>query len=270
MQAFKQFSKNYLYELPEDIQTLIYKETFKHSLKIISDKREAMDNFTRLQAYIIERDQVDNIYNNKNHAIWRIIMRTDVGDPYYKYFTYYADYKTDFLQLAKTKLIRYDVAYSTIKYIDFRIYPIHDKICLMSYNYIKNILEQYVHIFLSIRHNANNETEKEYSNDDETEKEYSNIKGVLLIDNKIRVEYLDTYRFNCYIDMYNNILESYNLLVYILNILTMFNNDIYPEYNLQYMNDLRVIRDWFEYNLYFIGFKINDEGDAINPEFYSR
>ena len=269
MQAFKQFSKNYLYELPEDIQTLIYKETFKHSLKIISDKREAMDNFTRLQAYIIERDQVDNIYNNKNHAIWRIIMRTDVGDPYYKYFTYYADYKTDFLQLAKTKLIRYDVAYSTIKYIDFRIYPIHDKICLMSYNYIKNILEQYVHIFLSIRHNANNETEKEYSNDDETEKEYSNIKGVLLIDNKIRVEYLDTYRFNCYIDMYNNILESYNLLVYILNILTMFNNDIYPEYNLQYMNDLRVIRDWFEYNLYFIGFKINDEGDAINPEFYS-
>ena len=270
MQAFKQFSKNYLYELPEDIQTLIYKETFKHSLKIISDKREAMDNFTRLQAYIIERDQVDNIYNNKNHAIWRIIMRTDVGDPYYKYFTYYADYKTDFLQLAKTKLIRYDAAYSTIKYIDFRIYPIHDKICLMSYNYIKNILEQYVHIFLSIRHNANNETEKEYSNDDETEKEYSNIKGVLLIDNKIRVEYLDTYRFNCYIDMYNNILESYNLLVYILNILTMFNNDIYPEYNLQYMNDLRVIRDWFEYNLYFIGFKINDEGDAINPEFYSR
>ena len=69
--------------------------------------------------------------------------------------------------------------------------------------------------------------------------------------------------------MYNNILESYNFLVCILNILTMFNNDIYPEYNLQYMNDLRVIRDWFEYNLYFIGFKINDEGDAINPEFYS-
>lgn len=264
MQAFKQFTKNYLYELPEDIQTLIYKKAFKHSLKIISDKREAMDNFTKLQAYIIERDQVDNIYNNKNHAIWRIIMRTDVGDPYYKYFTYYADYKTDFLQLAKTKLIRYDAAYSTIKYIDFRIYPISDKICLMSYNYIKNILEQYVHIFLSIRHNSNSN-----SNDDETEKEYSNIKGVLLIEDKIRVEYLDTYRFNCYIDMYNNILESYNLLVYILNILTMFNNDIYPEYNLQYMNDLRVIRDWFEYNLYFIGFKINDEGDAINPEFYS-
>ena len=185
------FSKNYLYELPEDIQTLIYKETFKHSLKIISDKREAMDNFNRLQTYIIERDQVDN---NKNHAIWRIIMRTDVGDPYYKYFTYYADYKTDFLQLSKTKMIRYDATYSTIKYIDFRIYPISDKICLMSYNYIKNILEQYVHIFLSIRHNSNSN-----SNDDETEKEYSNIKGVLLIDNKIRVEYLDTYRFNCYI-----------------------------------------------------------------------
>jgi hypothetical protein len=259
---FTKFKSNYFYELPEDIQTLIYKETFKHSLNIIRDKREAMDNFNKLQAYIIERDQIDN---NKNHAIWRIIMQTDVGDPYYKYFAYYADYKTDFLQLNKTNMIRYDAVYSTIKYIDYTIYPIHDKIPLESYNYIKNILEQYVHIFLSIRHN----TEKANNTDNEEEKEYSNIKGVLLLNNKIRVEYLDTYTFNCYIDIYNNILESYNFLVKILNILTMFNNDIYPEYDENIMNDLRVIRDWFEYNLYFCAFKINEDGDAIKPEFYS-
>ena len=42
-----------------------------------------------------------------------------------------------------------------------------------------------------------------------------------------------------------------------------FNNDIYPEHNLQYMNDMRVIRNWFEYNLYFFGFKINDEGEEM-------
>jgi hypothetical protein len=252
------FKSNYLYELPEDIQTLIYKEAFKHSLNIIRDKREAMDNFNKLQAYIIERDQIDN---NKNHAIWRIIMQTDVGDPYYKYFTYYADYKTDFLQLNKTNMIRYDTVYSTIKYIDYTIYPIQDKIPLKSYNYIKNILEQYVHIFLSIRHNSNKANEEE--------KEYSNIKGVLLLNNKIRIEYLDTYTFNCYIDIYNNILESYNFLVKILNILTMFNNDIYPEYDENNMNVLRVIRDWFEYNMYFCAFKINEDGDAIKPEFYS-
>jgi hypothetical protein len=255
---FTKFKSNYFYELPEDIQTLIYKETFKHSLNKIRDKREAMDNFNKLQAYIIEMDQIDN---NKNHAIWRIIMQTDVGDPYYKYFTYYADYKTDFLQLNKTNMIRYDTVYSTIKYIDYTIYPIQDKIPLKSYNYIKNILEQYVHIFLSIRHNANNT--------DNTEKEYSNIKGVLLLHNKIRIEYLDTYTFNCYIDIYNNILESYNFLVKILNILTMFNNDIYPEYDENNMNVLRVIRDWFEYNMYFCAFKINEDGDAIKPEFYS-
>jgi hypothetical protein len=255
---FTKFKSNYFYELPEDIQTLIYKEAFKHSLNKIRDKREAMDNFNKLQAYIIERDQIDN---NKNHAIWRIIMQTDVGDPYYKYFTYYADYKTDFLQLNKTNMIRYDTTYSTIKYIDYTIYPIKDKIPLKSYNYIKNILEQYVHIFLSIRHKANKANEEE--------KEYSNIKGVLLLNNKIRIEYLDTYTFNCYIDIYNNILESYNFLVKILNILTMFNNDIYPEYDENNMNVLRVIRDWFEYNMYFCAFKINEDGDAIKPEFYS-
>ena len=258
MCALTKFKSNYFYELPEDIQTLIYKEAFKHSLNIIRDKREAMDNFNKLQTYILERDQVDS---NKIHAIWRIIMQTDVGDPYYKYFTYYADYKTDFLQLNKTNMIRYDVAYSTIKYIDFTIYPIHEKIPLENYNYIKNILEQYVHIFLSIRHNSK-------KNNDE-EKEYSNIKGVLLLNNKIRIEYLDTYTFNCYIDIYNNILESYNFLVKILNILTMFNNDIYPEYDENNMNVLRVIRDWFEYNMYFCAFKINEDGDAIKPEFYS-
>jgi hypothetical protein len=132
---------------------------------------------------------------------------------------------------------------------------------LKSYNYIKNILEQYVHIFLSIRHNANKANEEE--------KEYSNIKGVLLLNNKIRIEYLDTYTFNCYIDIYYIILESYNFLVNILNILTMFNNDIYPEYDENNMNVLRVIRDWFEYNMYFCAFKINEDGDVIKPEFYS-
>lgn len=253
------FKKNYLYELPDDIQTLIYKKIYQFSLKHISDSKEAINNFNKLIEYIKNsKDSNKNPINNQ--AIWNIILRRDVDKPYYKYFQYYSDNDTDFLHLNKSKMIRYDASYSTIKYIDFTIYPIHNKIPLASYNYIKNILEQYVHIFLSIRHNANNDTEKEYSN----------IKGFLLLNNKIRVEYLATYRFNCYIDIYNNILESYNFLVYILNILTMFNNDIYPEYNLQYMNDLRVIRDWFEYNLHFFGFKINDEGNAINPEFYSR
>jgi len=254
MHTLTKFNKNYFYELPEDIQTLIYKEAFKHSLKIIRDKREVMDNFNRLQKYIIEREQIDN---NKNHAIWRIIMQTDVGDPYYKYFTYYADYKTDFLQLNKTNMIRYDAVYSTIKYIDYAIYPIHDNISLESFNYIKNILEQYVHIFLSIRH---------YSNKNNEEDKYSNIKGVLLLNDKIRVEYLDTYTFTCYIDIYNNILESYNFLVCVLNNLIMFNN---TEYNVNYMNDLRVIRHWLEYKSYFCAFTITNNGDTINPEFYS-
>ena len=254
------FAKNYFYELPDDIQAIIYKKVYQYSLKNISDKREAIDNFNKLVEYINGKNNIDN----NNHAIWSILLcsRRDIGDPYYKYFAYYADYKTDFLQLNKTKMIRYDSAYSSIKYIDFSIYPIQDKIPSANYNYIKNILEQYAHIFISLRHYNGNQC-------NDTEKEYRNIKKIKLLNDIIRVEYTNKYIFKCYIDIYNNILESYNFILCILNILTMFNNNIYPELNFENMNDLRDMRDWFEYNMYFSGFKINDYRDTIKPFFYS-
>jgi hypothetical protein len=249
------FKKNYLYELPDDIQAIIYKKVYQYLLKNISDKRESIDNFNRLVEYINDKNNIDN----NNRATWSILLcsRRDIGDPYYKYFAYYADYKTDFLQLNKTKMIRYNSAYSSIKYIDFRVPRILPS---TNYNYIKNILEQYTHIFISLRHYNRNKY-------NDTDEEYRNIKEIKLLNDIIRVEYNDKYIFKCYIDIYNNILESYNFILYMLNIL--FNNNIFPEYNLDYMNDLRDIRDWFEYNLYFSGFKINEDGDTIKPTFYS-
>jgi hypothetical protein len=254
------FAKNYLYELPDDIQALIYKKVFKNSLKIINDKKEAINNFNKLVAYI-----KDNRFNaSKNHAVWSIILcnRRDIGDPYYKYFTYYADNETDYLHLNKSNMIRYDVAYSTIKYIEFAIYPIQDRIPLPNYSYIKNTFEQYAHIFISLRHYNGNQC-------NDTDKEYRNIKDIKILNDKIIIEFTDTYIFRCYIDIYNNILESYNFIVCLLNILSMFNNNIYPEYNLDYMNDLNDLKDWFTYNIFFSGFKINSDGDTIIPHFYS-
>jgi hypothetical protein len=251
------FKKNYLYELPDDIQAIIYKKIYQYSLKNISDKRESIDNFNRLVEYINGKNNIDN----NNHATWSILLcsRRDIGDPYYKYFAYYADYKTDFLQLNKTKMIRYNSTYSSIKYIDFRVPRILPS---ANYNYIKNILEQYTHISISLRHYNRNQF-------NDTDEEYRNIKEIKLLNDIIRVEYNDKYIFKCYIDIYNNILESYNFILCILNILTLFNNNIYPEYNFDYMNDLVNMRDWFEYNLYFSGFKINEDGDTIKPSFYS-
>ena len=254
------FAKNYLYELPDDIQAMIYKKVFKCSLKIINDKKEAINNFNKLVAYI-----KDNQFNaSKNHAVWSIILcnRRDIGDPYYKYFTYYADNETDYLHLNKSKMIRYDVTYSTIKYIEFAIYPIQDRIPLPNYSYIKNTFEQYAHIFISLRHYNGNQC-------NDTDKEYRNIKDIKILNDKIIIEFTDTYIFRCYIDIYNNILESYNFIVCLLNILSMFNNNIYPEYNLDYMNDLNDLKDWFTYNIFFSGFKINGDGDTIIPHFYS-
>jgi len=243
------FVKNYLYELPEDILTLIYKKAFKETLNSISDMQEALDNYDRLIEYI--KSNHFNPY--KTRAIWSIILcySKEVGDPYYKYSLYYTDNETDFLRLKKTKMIKYNSAYSTIKYLDFSIYPMDKNITTESFTNVKKILEEYTGIFLS------NYAEK-----------YSNIKGIQLLNDKIRIEYTDAYIFKCSIDIYNNILESYNFIICILNILNMY-NQLYPAYNLEFMNDLDDLREWIEYNSFFCGFTLNVTGDIIIPRFYS-
>ncbi len=243
------FINNYLYELPEDILTLIYKKAFKETLNSISDMQEALDNYNRLVEYI--KSNHFNPY--KTRAIWSIILcySKEVGDPYYKYSLYYTDNETDFLRLKKTKMIKYNSAYSTIKYLDFSIYPMDKNITTESFTNVKKILEEYTGIFLS------NYAEK-----------YSNIKGIQLLNDKIRIEYTDAYIFKCSIDIYNNILESYNFIICILNILNMYNH-LYPVYNLEFMNDLDDLREWFEYNSFFCGFTLNGTGDIIVPSFYS-
>jgi len=148
--------------------------------------QEALDNYDRLIEYI--KSNHFNPY--KTRAIWSIILcySKEVGDPYYKYSLYYTDNETDFLRLKKTKMVKYNSAYSTIKYLDFSIYPMDKNITTESFTNVKKILEEYTGIFLS------NYAEK-----------YSNIKGIQLLNDKIRIEYTDAYIFKCSIDIYNNI-----------------------------------------------------------------
>jgi hypothetical protein len=243
------FRKNYLFELPDDIIVLIYKKAFKETLNSINDMRVAIDNYDRLIEYI--KNNHFNPY--KTSAIWSIMLcyRKELGDPYYKYFIYYADNKTDLLRLNKQKMIKHDAVYSSIKYLDFTIYPIQDRVSTDSYISVKKLLEEYTDIFIS------NYSEK-----------YTNIKGIELFDDKIRIKYIDAYIFKCSIDIYNNILETYNFMICIFHILNMYNN-LYPRYNLEFMNDLDDLREWFEYNSFFCGFTLNKKGDTIIPSFHS-
>ena len=243
------FTKNYLYELPEDILVLIYKKAFKETLNSLTDMREAIDNYDRLIAYI--KSNHFNPY--KTSAVWSIMLcyRKELGDPYYKYFLYYADSETDLLRLNKQKMIKHEPTYSSIKYLDFTIYPIQDRVSTDSYISIKKLLEEYTDIFLS------NYSEK-----------YSNIKKIELFDDKIQIEYKDSHIFRCSVDIYNNILESYNFMICIFHILYMYNN-LYPRYNLEFMNDLDDLREWFEYNSFFCGFTLNETGNSIIPSFHS-
>jgi len=250
-------AKNYLYDLPEDILVLIYKKAFKATLKDIERMRETLDNYDRLVAYI-KKNQYDPY---KTQAIWSITLcyRRDVGDPFYKYFLHYADSETDFLRLNKQKMCRYNPSYSSIKYIEFPIYPIKNNISTESYKSIKKILEEYTLIYLG------NYAEK-----------YPNIRGLELGDDKIRIEYASSDSgggsvFKCYIDIYNNILEAYNFIIFIFHILNMY-NQLYPAYNLEFMNDLDDLREWFQYNSFFCGFSLNDggvSGDTLSCRFYS-
>jgi len=259
-------AKNYLYDLPEDILVLIYKKAFKATLKDIEDMRETLENYDRLVAYI-KSNQYDPY---KKRAIWSITScnKRDVSDPFYKYFLYYADDETDFLRLNKMDMCRYNPVYSSIKYINFPIYPIKSNVSTESYRSIKKILEEYAHIYLS------NYGEK-----------YPNIRGLELGEDNIRIEYVSDSGdsgnsggvFKCYIDIYNNILEAYNFIIFLFHIFNMY-NQLYPAYNLEFMNDLDDLREWFQYNSFFCGFSLNDgsdtsdsgvSGDTLSCRFYS-
>jgi hypothetical protein len=257
-------AKNYLYDLPEDIIVLIYKKAFKATLKEIEDMRDTNDDFNKLIEYVKKGK------DDKNKAIWNIIARRDVGEPYYKYYQYYADYDIDFLILNKSTFIRYDASYSSIKYIEFSIYPIQYRIPDTNYSYIKNTLEQYSHIFLSTKYyNVITNISGSSSSSSSSSDEYRIIKDIKLVNDKIIVEFRDTYKFKCYIDIYYNILQTYNFIVCILDLLYMFDNTIYPEYIQAYTDNLSDLREWFKDNAFFGGFSINDKGDTVCPFFNS-
>ena len=231
------FHKNYIYDLPDELQSLIYKKLFKETLSVISDMRETQDNYNKLVAYIKE-----NHYRNYNpevkRAIWCIYNCREVGDPYYKYYQYYADDTTDFLRLNKMKMTAYDNKYSTIKYMEFAMFPIIE-------DNVKNVLEEYARGLLSGTDTYPNPIPIP-------------IKTLRLSNKKIRVEFKETHRFTCCIDIYNSILETYNFITEVL-----FANNL---------DDIMDLRIWFEYNSFLNGFSIRDgsdgDGDTICTDFY--
>jgi hypothetical protein len=252
------FRNNYFYDLPDELQSFIYQKLFKETLNVISDTREALDNYNKLIVYIQNNNKNKNSNEYKNRAIWNIFLssRRDVGDPYSKYFQYFADDDaTNVLRLNKMKMMRNNNRYSTIRYIDFSTYPLDIRVSDASFICVKKILEEYSGIFLC--------------NDKTTLKnEYSNIQGLHLLNDRIRIEYRKCYVFTNTIDIYNNILEAYNFITNIFDILFMYNH-LYPEYDLEYMNDIIDLRNWFEYNSCFHGFTFSESGDIVRPRFYS-
>ena len=82
------------------------------------------------------------------------------------------------------------------------------------------------------------------------------IKTLRLCNQKIRVEFKETHRFTCCIDIYNSILETYNFIADVL-----FANNL---------DDIMDLRIWFEYNSFLNGFSIRDgsDGDTICTDFY--
>jgi len=253
------FHKNYFYELPDELQSLIYRKLFKDTLCVISDTREALDNYNRLFAYIQNNNKKTNINSYKNRAIWNILLssRRDVGDPYSKYFQYFADTydATNVVRLNKMKMTRNNNRYSTIRYIDYSIYPLDIRVSDASFICMKKILEEYTNLVLCYDANT-------------AKNEYTIIQGLHLLNDRIRIEYKGDYVFTNAIDIYNNILEAYNFITNIFDILFMYNN-LYPEYDLEYMNDIIDLRDWFEYNSCFHGFTFSESGDIVRPRFYS-
>ena len=229
------FAKNYLYELPEDLQITIYKNVFANCISAIENDRN-IKFLNRLYSAV---------NNPNNTCIYSIKPKGMFSD-------YYSDYKykriaflegcgsdtnksiKDIIYLDRTHLIENTTQLhsNTISYF---LYP------LLTAN---KLLRKY----LEIRFNLIKFYDKEM------------ITIIKVIGD--RVDIIFTQNFKCNADIYYNIMVGYNILYNSLS------NIIYSEENVEMFHKFIELFKWVEANNVLEGYNIYD--NKIIPEFMGK
>lgn len=229
------FIKNYLYELPDDIQSVIYKNVFARCIADIENKKDIK--------YLNRLYRATN--NPNNTCVYSIkpmgMFCSDSGDSgkYYKYKRIAAlegtckEHIKPLIYLDRTHLIE-DTSHSQSNIISIYMYPLFTS---------SRNLRKYLAIRLNLVRYYNTKM----------------IKKITVVDDRIDVVF--TRHFECNADIYYNIMVAYNVLYNSLS------NIIYSEENVVMFNKFVELFRWLEMNNVLEGYNMYDNNNKVIPVF---
>ena len=209
------FIRNYFYELPDDIQTNIYKLVFNSCISDI-EKDKNIKYISRLY----------NANNNpSNTCVFSIKPKWLINNRYikeeidykYKKVAYLENYKNninELLYLDREHLI-YDTSYLDIYTISYFLYPLSNT---------RATFKKYLTVCFNLF---------EYY-------DKNMIKNIKVIGDKVNITFI--HKFKCYADIYYNIQVGYNILYNLLS------NIIYTEQNIKKYAKFVLLFRWIENN----------------------
>lgn len=222
------FKKNYLYELPDDIQVIIYKNLFNYciidiekdtNIKYVNRLYRATNNPNNTCVYsIIPKDMLSN---DKDYKYKRIVDHEGFINNSMKNLIY----------LDRSHLIE-NTSHLHSNTISYYLYPLFTA---------NKTLRKY----LTIRFNLIKYYDKEL------------IKNIIVVGD--RADIIFTRNFRCNADIYYNIMVGYNVLYNSLS------NIIYSEENIIMFNKFVEIFRWIENNKILEDYNISN--DKIIPIF---
>jgi len=214
------FKNNYLYELPDDIQIIIFKKIFNYCITNI-EKDKNIKYLNRL--YIA-------INNPNNTCIYCIVPQGFYSDNYkYKRIIDQEGFINlsikDIIYLDRTYLIE-NSSHLHINTISYYLYPLFTS---------NKTLRKY----LTIRFNLIKFYDKKL------------IKNIIVVEDRINVIF--THNFKCNADIYYLIMVGYNVIYNSLS------NIIYSEENVIMFNKFVELFKWIEKNKLLEGYNINND-----------
>jgi hypothetical protein len=220
------FIKNYLHELPEDLQIAIYKNVFANCIAVIRNDK-GIKYLHRLYKAV----------NNPNNTCIYSIKPTGMFSDYYSDYYYNYKYKrVAMLENFTNKLVKEMI------YLD-RTHLLENALQLQSniisyFMFPLLITNKHLRKYLTIRFNLI----KFYN------KELITIMKVI----GDRVDIIFTHNFKCNADIYYNIMVGYNVLYNSLS------NIIYSEENVEMFHKFVELFKWVEANNVLEGYNIYD------------
>jgi len=234
------FFKNYLYELPDDIQTAIYKIVFADCIKYFKDDLSfiyldrlyrTINNPSNTCAYSIKPKEMDERLLS-DYKYRRVAMLEGFNTR----VTSVTSDTSSMIYLDRTHLTE-DISQSQYDTISYYIYPLF-------------IASKHLKKYLTIRFNLIKYYDKKL------------IRNITVVEDRVDIVFARSMKCNA--DVYYNIFVGYNVIYNSLS------NIIFGEENTEIFRKLVELFKWFEYNNVLCGYNICNNKIIPILEKYSK